>query len=464
MRHLSALLLSALLAAPAFAQQSPDALARTRAMEARVHVLQQAPGVKEYFDLERRLQKIKSDNEARIFEQVSKLEEELSTLRNTPAFETYLKSLEELNGEFREARPKDKQDLIDAAKKLYSERHAELVRPSHPPIPGGKALGFDVLTFPRLDGSTSAQPLEALIACRLLDVPYQWEYPEPTGGIFFPHRRIDSVPQLSGEYLWIDELNIAASRASAVAGVGGGEPLRRKAAVINSLIARCSSTHEAYVNLINGECDLNFTARAPSADEIALARKNGVTLDLAPIARDAFVFIVHRDNPVKTLTLDQLRQIYSLKIRDWKSIPGGPPAGEILPFMRERNSGSRELFDALVMNGLPVPSEERFPSLFSQTMGGPYSALTEKPLGIGYSVYYYEHFMALSPYTRPLAIDGSEPTADTIASGKYPLTTPVYVAYRKSEPENSPARRLLAWLLSPEGQAVVREAGYIPAK
>ena len=97
-------------------------------------------------------------------------------------------------------------------------------------------------------------------------------------------------------------------------------------------------------------------------------------------------------------------------------------------------------------------------------MSGPYNALTVEPNGIGYSVYYYDQYMAMSPYTRRLAIDGIEPTPDTFASGKYPFVAPVFAAFRKSEPESSAARRLVTWLVSPEGQAVVHQAGYIQAK
>ena len=72
--------------------------------------------------------------------------------------------------------------------------------------------------------------------------------------------------------------------------------------------------------------------------------------------------------------------------------------------------------------------------------------------------------MAASPSTRPVAIDGVEPNAETIASGAYPYAVPVYAAWRKGEPPDSPASRLLDWLISPEGKMVVRESGYVPVK
>ena len=60
-----------------------------------------------------------------------------------------------------------------------------------------------------------------------------------------------------------------------------------------------------------------------------------------------------------------------------------------------------------------------------------------------------------------LAVDGVEPTAQTIASGKYPYVLKVYAAYRKDAKPDAPAMRLLDWLVSDEGQKVVAESGYV---
>jgi phosphate transport system substrate-binding protein len=231
--------------------------------------------------------------------------------------------------------------------------------------------------------------------------------------------------------------------------------------MINSLLAISTSTHDAYTNLVEGKCDLNLTARAPSADELAIARKKGVTIELRPIAKDALVFIVNQKNLIKSIGRQEVMQIYQGHINSWAQFGG--VARSIVPLWRERNSGSRELFDALVSKGqhLPEPTSN---NLFSNSMAGPYNQVTQDVNSLGYSVFYYEHFMALSPYTRVVAIDGIEPNAESIASGKYPLTADVYAAYRAGDPADSPAMKLLAWLLSPEGQAVVRESGYVPAK
>ena len=70
--------------------------------------------------------------------------------------------------------------------------------------------------------------------------------------------------------------------------------------------------------------------------------------------------------------------------------------------------------------------------------------------------------MSGSPRTQTIAMDGVEATYDTIRRRKYPLTTEVFVVTRKGLVPTEPAARLHDWLLSPEGQSVVRESGYVP--
>ncbi len=75
---------------------------------------------------------------------------------------------------------------------------------------------------------------------------------------------------------------------------------------------RHNTTHNAYVNLIEGECDLIFVT-PPSAGEEALMADSGEEFEVIPVVRDAFVFLVGRDNPVESLTVQQLKDIYTIK-------------------------------------------------------------------------------------------------------------------------------------------------------
>lgn len=441
----------------AAAQVEDGSFPKTEAVGEELRQLEQTPAVVEYRRISGQIDEIQQEQQKR----ADALHKKLREIRESDAFKEYAGKREALEGRRSNEWELERRAMAEAARKIYSERHAEIRGVAKAELAQAAKLGFDALTYPQVDGSTSTGPLSVIVACRVLNVPYEWIYPEPTG---HPWRNQPDVsayllPMAAtsyrrGEY----ELSLAALRVVA-------KPDRREqervAMMINSLLAASTSTHDAYVNLIEAKSDLSLVARAASESERKLAEQKGVTLKLEPIARDAFVLLVNRKNPLRNLTRQQVREIYEEKIADWKDVGGAE--GKIRPFRREPDSGSRELFDALVMQGQALPEGARFAPLYADSMGGPFSQLTRQAEGLAYSVYYYEHFMAASPFTQTIAIDGVEPTPESIASGHYPWVTPVYAAYRDGEPPDSAGRKLLEWLLSPEGQAVVRESGYVPA-
>jgi phosphate transport system substrate-binding protein len=225
-----------------------------------------------------------------------------------------------------------------------------------------------------------------------------------------------------------------------------------------------AGTHGAYENVITGKAAMGLVARRPSEDELDLARDNNVEIDVEPVALDAFVFIMNYKNPVTNLSATQIRSIYSGKLKNWQEVGG--PDNRIRAYRRNRNSGSQELMETLVMTDTAFEDLDypRSRNLVHQGMGGPYIALTHDQEGIAYSVYYYEHFMSGSPNTRLIAVDGVMPSYETIRNRTYPYVTEVYAAVLQKNAANSPAARIRKWVLSDEGQAVVRESGYVPIK
>ena len=182
------------------------------------------------------------------------------------------------------------------------------------------------------------------------------------------------------------------------------------------------------------------------------------------LATDGLVFVVHADNPVDSLTVEQLRDIYTGAVSNWSEL-GGEDAG-IVPFQRNPESGSYTLFDKLLVGGRELalldPPEEFRPA----TMGGLVESLAEynnSGNAIGYSVYYYVSEMYAEPGLKLMAVDGVEPSFDSIQSEEYPFCNAFYAAIRADEPEDSPARQLYNWLLSADGRQTILDAGYVPA-
>lgn len=224
------------------------------------------------------------------------------------------------------------------------------------------------------------------------------------------------------------------------------------------------------MNLIAGDADFVLVARLPSEYELQEAHKVGVELDVQPVALDAFVFLVHVENPVDNLELDTVRRIYTGEITNWGEASGGQVMGfGIHAYQRNQQSGSQELMNALVMQGTPMADFPEMMILLGMT--GPINTIGGIPsnmylpgdsLGIGYSVYYYATYIYPHERIKLISIEGVFPTPDSIASRNYPLTTEVYAVIREGMPQNSNAVLLRDWLLTEQGQAVVEQSGYVP--
>jgi phosphate transport system substrate-binding protein len=316
-------------------------------------------------------------------------------------------------------------------------------RPPRVATPKLRAFGFDTRTFPAVDGSTSTQWLGDLIAVRALGIsdadwqPYNF------------YRNINALDQLSGGI----ELE-SGQRLS----------VEEQIEILQFFHKRThSQTSEAYKALIDGKTVLLLIARGPTADELKAARDKRVELVLEPVALDALVFVVNPKNPIAGLSLEQVRSVFGGKVTRWSQL-GATGALADLPvraYVRESGSGSEELMRGLVMKGRPMIDlkDYRIP-----TMRGLINHVASEPDAIGYTVFYYQQFMSDRSRTRVIPIDGVAPDTATIAARRYPVTCEVFMVTRKGLPQQSAAGKLRSWLLSDEGQAVVRESGYVPIR
>ena len=220
-----------------------------------------------------------------------------------------------------------------------------------------------------------------------------------------------------------------------------------------------SKTHNAYVNLINGETDL-ILVTYPSEDEQKLANDNNVELEIVPIVKEAFVFFVNKENPVENLTLSQIQDIYSGKIKNWQDVGGENEP--IIEYQRPENSGSQSGMLELVMNGIKMmdPTTETVASGMADVIDV-ISDYNNGKNAIGYSYYYYATTMYSSNTIKLLSVNGTKPTYENIQTGLYDIQTAYYAVIRKDEPENGDVRKLLNAMISERGQNVAKEAGYV---
>ena len=224
-------------------------------------------------------------------------------------------------------------------------------------------------------------------------------------------------------------------------------------------LVRFSRTTQSYRELMAGKADLVLAAE-PSSEVLSELKQDGKWL-VTPFATDALVFVVNRDNPVDSLTSDQVRQIYAGQITNWSEVGGSDTA--IVPFQRNEGAGSQTLMEKLVMKGQEMMEAPQ--TLVPDSMSGLLEAVREydnSPAAIGYTVYYYANDMEMAQGLKVLAIDGVAPSADTIRSGEYPFLNPYFVAIAADTPEDAPTRILYDWVLGPEGQKLVELEGYVP--
>lgn len=217
-------------------------------------------------------------------------------------------------------------------------------------------------------------------------------------------------------------------------------------------------TTEAFRYLMRGESDLLLVAE-PNAVVFEEMEQQDFAYEMQPIAKEALVFIVNSENPVESLTVEQLQKIYTGRITNWSEV-GGEDV-DIIPFQRNATSGSQVLMDKLVMGDLEMMEapKEWIPGEMDTLMEG-VRGYEDSAAAIGYSVYYYAEDMRMAEGMKILSIEGVEPTDKTIGSDTYPLINPYFAVISAEADENT--RVLYDWLVSADGQMVLEQQGYVP--
>lgn len=221
-----------------------------------------------------------------------------------------------------------------------------------------------------------------------------------------------------------------------------------------------NNTVRGYRKLAERETDI-FLGAYPSKEQREYASECGTEFEYTQIGSEAFVFFVHKDNPISSLTADQIRRIYSGEITNWSEVGGNDE--KIVAFQRNEGSGSQSMMLRFMGD---VPLMEPNMQTVVGFMGGIIEEVADyknESSSIGFSFRYYVEGIICHPDIKMIAVDGVAPTVANIKNSSYPIIAPVYaVTYKGNTNQN--VKLLLEWILSDEGQYIIEQTGYVGLK
>lgn len=218
-----------------------------------------------------------------------------------------------------------------------------------------------------------------------------------------------------------------------------------------SITVKGSGSGVGITAIIEGLCDIANSSRSAKQKELDLAAKKGRELKSHIVAMDGLTIIVHPSNPINNITLQQLKDIYTGKIKNWKELNG--PNKKIVVVSRESSSGTFEFFNEFVLekkrvraDAIMLASTQGIVNFVKKTEG----AIAY--IGIGY----------LTEGVKPLNLEGVQPTEENVVKNKYKLARPLYMYTLKNAP--SYVEEFVNFVKSKEASNLIREVGYIPLR
>jgi phosphate transport system substrate-binding protein len=208
--------------------------------------------------------------------------------------------------------------------------------------------------------------------------------------------------------------------------------------------------------LINGSTEIANSSRPIKPTELAKIKekykKNAIEI---PCAKDGLSVFLNKGNKVSELTIQQLGDIFSGKITNWKAV-GGDDA-KIQLYGRESSSGTFEFFKEHVVKTDFSPTCQTLPGTAAIV-----NAVKKDKYSIGYGGAAYAEDVKDCKVKKDAKSKGVLPTAATIKNKTYPISRYLYM-YLKSKPTGE-TKAFIDWILSPEGQSIIATVGYFPVK
>lgn len=202
--------------------------------------------------------------------------------------------------------------------------------------------------------------------------------------------------------------------------------------------------------LIDGSTDIADSSRFVKDQEVKLAIEKGVLPVPFAVAYDCIVPVVHPSNTLTNLTMDQLKDIYMGKVKNWKEIGG--PDRPVVVVSRDTSSGTYEVWEEKVMK-----KERVYPgALLQASNGAVVQAVAKNKNAVGYIGLGY-----MDAGVKALEVNGVEGSKETTLNGTYPISRPLFM-FTKGWPKGD-TLHFIDFVLHPEkGQKYVGEIGFVP--
>jgi phosphate transport system substrate-binding protein len=208
--------------------------------------------------------------------------------------------------------------------------------------------------------------------------------------------------------------------------------------------------------LINGSTDIANSSRPIKRSEMDKLKSRYNTLGVEiPCAKDGITIFLNESNPINELTLQQLSDIYSGRVTNWKDVGGSNE--DIKLYGRENSSGTYVYFKDNVIKADYAASCQTLPGTAAVV-----NAVKKDKNGIGYGGAAYAVGIKHCKVKKDANSQGYEPTAENIKKNVYPISRYLYM-YLKSRPTGA-MKQYIDWIISAEGQKIVTDIGYFPVK
>ncbi len=202
--------------------------------------------------------------------------------------------------------------------------------------------------------------------------------------------------------------------------------------------------------LIDGSTDIANSSRELQEKELTKINERNIKVKEIAVALDMIVPVVHPDNPVKNVTMNQLKAIYDGSITNWQQLGGLNE--NIVVISRDTSSGTYEVWQELVLENNDVAKS----ALLQASNGAVLSSVAGNKKAIGYVGYGY-----INDTIKMLNVNNIKPSIPNGKSGAFPISRKLYM-YINEETVSAEARKFIDFILSEQGQKLVEGTGYIP--